>query len=318
VPTGPAADLPDAIHEPYEDAIRRAGREVGQLFLQAGDLPRAWSYYRMLGEPEPVRQALETFTPGPEEDVQPVIELAFQQGVHPSRGFDLLLERYGICTAITMTGSYEFPHGPDVRQDCIRKLVRALDEQLRERLRAEVAQIEGTPPPASATVAELIAGRDALFADDLYHVDVSHLASVVQMALQLPAGGDEVGIVRDLCRYGQRLSPQFQSPGDPPFEDLYRDGELYFAALAGERIDEAIAHFRAKADDPETADSNYPAEVYVNLLVKIGRPGDERMLSCPNLYELCQKANDYAALAAAARQREDPVHYLAGLIAAQR
>src|SRR5207253_5949292 len=53
VPTEPAQALPGDKHAPYEDGIRAAGREVGQLYLQAGDIPRAWMYFRMLGESEP-------------------------------------------------------------------------------------------------------------------------------------------------------------------------------------------------------------------------------------------------------------------------
>src|SRR4051812_13594794 len=59
-PTSPAADLPLAAHEPYEDAIRQAGREVGNLYLEKRDLAKAWGFFRMLGEPEPMRQAIET------------------------------------------------------------------------------------------------------------------------------------------------------------------------------------------------------------------------------------------------------------------
>src|SRR5947209_2277822 len=59
VPTGPAQDLPVAVHAPYEDAIRDAARLVGGLYLQDGNVPQAWAYFRMLGEPEPVRDALE-------------------------------------------------------------------------------------------------------------------------------------------------------------------------------------------------------------------------------------------------------------------
>src|SRR5215217_7993797 len=33
-PTGPASELPAHTHEPYEDAIRSASREVGQLALE--------------------------------------------------------------------------------------------------------------------------------------------------------------------------------------------------------------------------------------------------------------------------------------------
>src|SRR5205823_953385 len=48
VPTESAQALPEAVHAPYEDAIREAGRLVGQLYLDAGDIPRAWMYFRMI------------------------------------------------------------------------------------------------------------------------------------------------------------------------------------------------------------------------------------------------------------------------------
>jgi hypothetical protein len=199
-----------------------------------------------------------------------------------------------------------------------------------ERLRGEVGRLTGSEPPAAAAVPELIAGRDELFADDLYHVDVSHLSSVVQMSLQLPAGDPVLPLARELCAYGRKLSPQFQNPGDPPFEDLYADVDVYLATLAGDGAEAGLAHFRGKIDEAAAEGNTYPAEVYVNLLLRLGRgteavaaarqylrEADERTLACPGLYELCQKAKDYAALADSARDRGDPVHFLAGLIAAR-
>src|SRR3989442_13368714 len=50
VPTEPADALPREAHAEYEDAIREAGRSVGRSYLDEGDIPRAWMYYRMLGE----------------------------------------------------------------------------------------------------------------------------------------------------------------------------------------------------------------------------------------------------------------------------
>src|SRR5438094_3413251 len=68
VPTGPAADLPSAVHAPYEEAIRQAGREIGRLYLGEGNIGEAWFYFRMLGEHDPVAQALVKHVPGPDED----------------------------------------------------------------------------------------------------------------------------------------------------------------------------------------------------------------------------------------------------------
>jgi hypothetical protein len=172
-------------------------------------------------------------------------------------------------------------------------------------------------------------GHGWLFEDEFYHVDVSHLSSVVQMSTALSAG-QALEQARELCEYGQRLSPRFRYAGDPPFEDRYRDFGVYLAILAGDRVEEALAHFRAKADnaDPETVGS-YPAEVLVNLLLRLDRPAEaldvarrhlagvtDRPLTCPGVVELCQKVRDYRTLAEVAREQGDAVHYVAGLIAA--
>ncbi|HEX2522630.1 MAG TPA: hypothetical protein VHP35_10935, partial [Terriglobia bacterium] len=37
----------------YEEAFVQAARETGELFLADGDIPRAWSYFRAIGETSP-------------------------------------------------------------------------------------------------------------------------------------------------------------------------------------------------------------------------------------------------------------------------
>jgi hypothetical protein len=259
VPTGPAADLPGDLHPAYEEAIRDAGRLVGNLFIEKGDLARAWAYFRMLGEHGPILAALDAYRPTDDADVQPVIGIAFHEGVHPRRGFDLLLERYGICSAITTVHSHDFGRTPEVRIYCIERLTRSLYEQLRDRLRSEVEQHDGAAPLADATVEQLIDGRDWLFGDDFYHVDVSHLSSVVQMAPLLPAG-PELALARELCLYGERLSPTFRYAGDPPFEDTYRDHRVYLETASGARVEEGLAHFRGKLAEAAEEGNTYPAE----------------------------------------------------------
>lgn len=328
VPTGASQDLPAELHEPYEEAIRQAGRRVGQLFLDDGNIANAWAFYRMLGEPEPIKVAIDKFKPVEGEDCQAVIEIAFHQGVHPRKGFDLILERYGICSSITMLGGQDFQHGAEVREYCIKKLIRALHRELMERLRAEIARTQGFEPKGKS-VRELIEGRDWLFGDDFYHIDVSHLSAVVQMATHLPACA-ELELARELCVYGEKLSPRFQYNSDPPFENQYRDYGIYLGILAGDNVESGLDHFRAKAEeaDPETV-GTYPAEVLVNLLLRLNRTGEalavsrkylahveEGRLACPNLVELCQRTGDYQTLAEVAREQNNPVHYLAGLIAA--
>jgi hypothetical protein len=150
------------------------------------------------------------------------------------------------------------------------------------------------------------------------------------MSIHLPPG-PELELARELCAYGERLSTRFRYAGDPPFEDQCRDYGIYLAALAGDRVEERVAHFRAKAEnaDPYTV-GTFPAEVLVNLLVRLHRPADalavaRRFLSkaengrpaCPSIPELCRETNDYRTLAEVAREQGDPVHFLAGLLAEQ-
>lgn len=326
IPTASNQDLPADVHAQFEDAIRNAARTVGSLFLEQSNIPGAFAYFRMIGEPEPVKEALEKTQLPEDQDSQPIIEIAFHQGVHPRRGFDWILQRYGICNAITTLSGGEIPFGTDVRNYCISRLIHALHNELLHRLRGEIANKQGFEPTGK-TIPELIQGRDWLFADDFYHIDLSHLSSVVQMSIHLDAKEDLL-LARELCAYGKRLSSRFTPQMDPPFENQYEDFDTYLSVLTGENVEAGLAHFRAKADaaDPNEV-GTYPAEVLVNLLLKLNRRDEalvaarkylghvsDARLSCPNLVELCQQTNSYGVLADIARENNNPVNFLAGLI----
>src|SRR5262249_47384956 len=147
--TGPAQELPAAVHAEYEESIRAAAREAGRLYLQEGNIPRAWDFFRMLEEPEPVRAALEAYRPGEEEDIGPLVQVAFYEGVHPRKGSEWILGRYGICNAITTVGTQELPFPEDVKPHLVQSLVRSLYSELRGRLVAEVEAQEGKRPAAA-------------------------------------------------------------------------------------------------------------------------------------------------------------------------
>lgn len=328
-PTGPASELPAETHEPYENAIRDAGRHVGGLLLARKEYAKAWSFFRMLGETEPVREALEAFNPGPDDDVYPIIEIAWQNGLLPKKGFDLVLDRHGLCSAITMVSGSDLSSNPDLRDHCVTKLARALHAQLTERLRTDLSG-RGTSFSPHATIPELVNADPALFADDAYHIDTSHLSSVVQMAvLNLPAG-EAVDLARELCHYGRKLSPNLQGSNDAPFDEGYEDYLAYLNVVAGENVDENLKRFETKAAREAAEGATYAAQVYVNLLLKANKPAqaleaakrfllaeDDRNLICPGVSELAKRAADFASLAEAAKARRDPVNYLASLIAAK-
>ena len=325
-PTGPSADLPPHTHEPYEQAIREAGRHVGRLFLEKGELSKAWGFFRMLGEPDPVREALESYQPQPDDDIYPIIEIAWQGGVLPKKGFDLILDRHGVCSAITTVSSSDLNSNPDLRDHCIGKLVRAIHDQLTERVRSDLEGRGHTVPPG-ISLKRMVEGHPDLFGEDAYHIDTSHLSSVCQMSMYLPKG-PENDLARDLCEYGRRLSPSIRGGGDAPFEDGYEDYLAFLNVIAGTNVDEGLARFKMKAEREAAEGASYAAQVYVNLLLRIDRTRealdaakamlaneDDRSLICPSVTELAKRLNDYDSMSEIAKSRHDAVGFLAGLIA---
>src|SRR5262249_23260106 len=150
----------------------------------------------------------------------------------------------------TTMGGGDLPHPAEVKQYCIRALVRSLYAELRGRLTADIeSRFNIAPREADAAentpgvIASLIKDRDWLFEDESYHIDTSHLSSIVQMSMQLEPCL-ELGLARELCQYGARLAGRFLGQEEPPFEDGYVDYETYLAILAGDDVEKGVTRFR--------------------------------------------------------------------------
>ena len=116
-----------------------------------------------------------------------------------------------------------------------------------------------------------------------------------------------------------RLSQQFQYQGDEPFADMYPANALYFQALRGENIAEALVYFKNKAEMLDAQYHGYaPIETYIDLLARLGRHNDalaaamkfglgsiQPLGSAPPLVELASRCGDFSLLLAHCRQKED-------------
>jgi hypothetical protein len=308
IETEQTPQLTDAQRSEYEAALRDAARESGELCLAGGDIAGAWPYFKAIGEYAPVAAAIEGVTES--ENLGRLIEIAFQEGVHPKKGFELILQHHGICSAITWFASLR---DSGSRQPCLRLLVETLYRDLADSLRRTIVQAEGVEPD-SLRVAELIAGRDWLFESMCSYVDATHLTSILRYAPELE---DDAGLrmALEMAEYGRRLDPMYHFRGDPPFEDTYGDYAVYLKALLREDADAGIAHFRAKIAGPE---DTLAADVLVNLLSRLGRYREAIEVSIEYLPEaafpLCQLAADYTKLRDLARERRDAIGFAAGLL----
>lgn len=325
-PTG-FQGVPDEQREALEKAYVDAARTVGQCFLDQGNLPRAWAYFRTIREPEPVSRVLETFDPtGLEYDtLNQVIEIALHEGANRVAGLRLLLASHGTCNTITMTDQVLSALTPEERRRAAAMLTRDVYEQLRANLAHAVEKQEGSAG-GGLSIAELIAGRDWLFENASYQIDVSHLHATVRFARALKAEDPELPLAIELADYGARLDRQFHYPADPPFDDYYAAHQAYLRAIAGIDVEQSLRFFEEKLER-ETDESDQPilAYVLVDLLTLCGRMERAAEIAArylsnleePNGFSfsaLCAEANRWDLLESVAEAEGDPVRYAAALI----
>ena len=322
---GALGDLPEPARTEYEDRYVAALRTVGNQILATGAIAAAWAYFRAIGEKEPVVAALDRFVPTEDDPdhLNEAIDVALGHGVHPVRGFDLILDHHGTCAALTAFES--LPPDESTRRHAVTRLAARLHNDLQINLQAELERRGEPSLPAAASLASWLPGRDNLFADDAYHLDVSHLAMVVRLS---PFLTDPTALRQavGLTEYGRRLSPRLQTDGEPPFDDFYADHGLYLRALLGEAPHDAIDHFQSRLTPPDPFDRSGPikAQALVRLLHRLGRTGEafevaadhlaqipDGALGEPTLFQLGQTLGLTDRLAILARAADDPVRYAA-------
>jgi tetratricopeptide (TPR) repeat protein len=325
IQVGPLSELGEPARSRYEDKYVEAIREVGSKYLAAGDIPAAWSYFRAIAEPETISTALETYAATDDvEKTSQVIDVAFNQGANIKRGFELILDHYGTCSAITALE--QIPAADRAAQiACIERLIHRLHRDLVSSIRADIAQRGQPLPPDGTTIDGLVSTREWLFSDEGYHIDISHLSAAVRYSV-LISDLNTIALAVDLTEYGRRLSPRLQFEGVRPFERIFDDHRRYLRALLGADVDAAISHFRDKLGQEDAADleSSLPAQVLVNLLSRLGRFDEaidvfakhlahlpESVLNCPGLGELCVRGNRPDRLATVSREQGNLVYFLA-------
>ncbi len=322
----PAAmkDVPEEQRDDFEKVYVDAAREVGQLLLEDNSIAQAWTYFRAINEPQPVVSAI---TAIPEEGsmADEIIEIALFQGVAPVKGLAMYLASHGTCSTITAFDQISLQIAPEARRQCVQTLVRKLFDDLRENVEHDIMRRQPTNPPGQS-LRELIAGRDWLFADDSYHLDVSHLNAVVRFARFLDATCPELDLALQLAQYGARLAPQYQYAGNAPFDEFYPAHIQYFKALLDDDRETAIGYFRSKiGEDASDTDNQVAAFALVDLLQRLERPTEAVELACRylassadqfgiSLPEMCVAAGRFDLLLNLSRSQEDVVNYTAALI----
>lgn len=266
-------NVPADKEQEFRDAYVDAAREVGMLFLEAGQLADAWAYFRTIGEPDAIKAAIEKISipREPDEAFDEILNVALYEGAHVARGLEFLLKTHGTCNTVTAFSQLQQQMTPEERRTAAAMMVRTIFEDLQTTLRREVEAKMPVLNP-NAGVKELITGRDWLFAEGNYHIDVSHLHSTVGFARALESSDPELKLAIELCDYGAMLAPQLQYPGDVPFDEYYKANRHFLQSIAGIEQDAGISYFleRLKAE-PDEPDQQLIAYVLLDLAARIDR-----------------------------------------------
>lgn len=325
-------NVPEEQKKEFEQSYIDAARQVGSLFVEEKQYSDAWLYFQTIQEPDLVAEALNSINPRtvPEEKVEELIQVCVYEGANPQKGFEIMLNVNGICNTITVFDQMNAQLKPESREWIARLLVNQLYDDLVQSLQYQVQQKVPMAPPTD-DLRELMAGRDWMFEAGSYHIDVSHLNSVVRFARLLPEDDPCLSKVIELCEYGSRLDEQFQYPGETPFEEFYPGHLHFFKALVGNENDRslAIAYFEKKLDEePDDDDKQMIAYVLIDLLTRVKQNDRaielaEKHLSQfedPNTFsftDLCRETHHLDVLQKVARGKGDLVTFAGALIDAQ-
>jgi len=261
-------NLSDSEQRKLEDGLLGACREVGTLFFKQGDFARGWHYLQPVGDRR-LNEKLCRNASLDDQNTDILIEIAVSQGAAPEYGFELLLQRYGTCDAITTFD--QIAHGQDI--ECQRTMAGSLLEHLYDELVnnlfESVPQLVSSMDEARSLAAILDSGDIASGGDCA--VDATHLASVVRISriLQDPK---LIQKALELSRYGEGLADDLKYPGEVPFEEVYSDHLHYYSTLLAQNVDAGLEHFRKKIAQHDAAQyGGIVIEAYVELLARVGQ-----------------------------------------------
>jgi len=311
------SQLPADQQRELEDQLLAACRDVGTLMVQDGQIAEGWVYLEPLGDDPQTRKLFERATAN-DDNLDVLIDVTLGQRANPRRGFELLIQQRGTCNAITTFESFGV-HLPYADQQ---QLATVLLDHVYKELKTNVARhLKENEKPASETASlrELTKDQDWLFENSGHHLDVTHLASTVRLARVLEEKNSLTKAL-EISEYGDQLSENLKLPGQPPFEETFRDHAIFFNGLLRIEAETATDHFRQKSESETGAEGmlQFPAtEQYVMLLHRLGKTseaidvaikhlaGTDSMASAWRLMELTGSVDDLQKIQKHCQEKSD-------------
>lgn len=308
-----------------ESGLIAGCREVGTALLRQGRLADGWLYMRPVGDFPATRDAMKDLEVN-SDNLEDFLGIFIHEGVDIAKGVQLSLEHRGTCNTISMMESIVSTRSRSDQQAGVGVLVRHLHDELLTAVRSDLSSRDGGCPSGD-TLASILVQRPDLLREGTYHIDTTHIASVVRLSRVLD-NREELALALDLCRYGRELGPGYQYPSEEPFGELYLMTSYFIGALLGENVESGLHQFLRKAESLDTEQHGTVAiETYADLLARIGRyreaiaflikrmPVGMRPFGiAPSLLELSSLAGNFVPMLEQSKNRNDLLGYSAALL----
>lgn len=319
--------LSESRQRELEDGLLAACREVGTLLCKAGQVREGWMYLQPVGDTE-LAEKLIRAVPIDEENLDTIVDVAVSQGAAPAYGFELLLKHFGTCNGITTFDTQAQRFDIATQRQMASALLTHLYGELMANVRYAIEQQAGTLSEDS-TLSQAMQQHPQLTQGGAHHIDTTHLASLMRIARSV-TDREQLIRAKELADYGATLDSDFQYPSPPPFEKTYVDHQFFYGALLGERVDEAIAHFRSKIESVEPHMTGVAIETFIDLLIRVDRCDEaidvmttqwlgqhEPVGLAPNLLEIATTPKQLQKAMAYYESQVDVLGYAASLLHAK-
>jgi len=311
-----------------DDGILDACQTVGTLLFRDGSFQHGWMYLQPAGNRK-LNESLIREVKVNAQNIDLLIDISLNQGAAPDYGYQLMLGHYGTCDAITAFGVQSPQFDRETQTAMASQLLRHIYDEVVQEVKLDIEKNQQTAR-SDANLRELLAEHPWLVEQQSYHLDATHLSSLMKIARLTTSAADHE-LALELAEYGAGFPEDLQYKSTPPLENTYPDHQLFFEALLGKNVEAAVTQFEQKCDEAAgtcrvevIAEAN---EILIDFLYRIGkvdeaiarattRPVDPAVQIglAPDPTEMAQSPTQFETVLAHFQQQDDLLSYSAALI----
>lgn len=323
-PSRSTETLPERQQRELDEGLIDACQTVGTLLFRDGDIQHGWAYLQPVGNRK-LTESLIREVKVNDDNVDMLIDISLNQGAAPTYGYHLAMMHHGTCSAITAFDVQGANFDRETQAAMAAQLLRHIYDEVMQNIKTHIGQNEQTARP-DANLRDLLVEHPWLVEQQAYHLDTTHLASLMKIARLTTSTGDHE-MALHLAEYGGGFPDDLQYKNPAPFEDTYTDHQLFFNALLGENVDAAVSHFQKKCAQASQEPGSGADEILIDFLYRIGRVDEAiahakvsstdpsmRIGLAPDIIEMANSTAQFESVLDHLRHQDDLLGYSVALL----